>query len=421
MTPEQWQRIRPILESALELDPAGRSAFLDGACADPVLRHEVDSLIAAQEQNSNFLEYPAVAEVVRDHPNTALVAAWTAGMKLGPYEIQALLGAGGMGEVYRARDTRLDRMVAVKVLPAHLSSDPARRQRFEREARAIAALQHSNICTVYDVGEHDGRQFIVMELLEGRPLSDFVKERALPEEQAVKLGLQIVDAVGEAHDKGILHRDLKPANVLVTNRGQAKVLDFGLAKLARPRVDAGRSFGLTEPQAMMGTLPYMAPEQLRGEKSDVRTDIWGIGALLYEMSTGQPPFPEKSPLLVDAILNRTPRRPRDINPQISGALERMVVRALEKDPDKRYQTAHELGSDLQPMPINSCSPFAIVSPVLIGTLRDGNLEQLAPPCGQLSSFSSLTTDLIQDSRPCSPCSEISKMRTSTSCSEFFSV
>ena len=343
---EQWQTIRPILESALELDPAHRPAFLDGACVDAVLRREVDSLIVAQERNSNFLEGSAAAEVIPDH-NTPSGAAWTAGMKLGPYEIQSLLGAGGMGEVYRANDTRLDRVVAVKVLPAHLSSDPVRRQRFEREARAIAALQHSNICTVYDVGEHEGRQFIVMELLEGRPLSAWVKEQALPEEQVVKLGIQIADALGEAHDKGILHRDLKPANILVTTRGQAKILDFGLAKLARPRVDAGRSFGLSGPQIMMGTLPYMAPEQLRGETSDVRTDIWGIGAVLYEMCTAQPPFPGEGPLLVDAILNKTPRPPREINPQVSNALERVALKALEKDPDKRHQTAYELGSDLQ--------------------------------------------------------------------------
>ncbi|MGC1453083.1 MAG: protein kinase [Candidatus Sulfotelmatobacter sp.] len=369
MTPEQWQKIRPILESALELDPAHRMAFLDGACTDPVLRHEVDSLIVAQERNSRFLEGPAVAEVVPDQ-DTVSVAAWTAGMKLGPYEIHSLLGAGGMGEVYRANDTRLDRNVAVKVLPAHLSSDPMRRQRFEREARAIAAVQHSNICTVYDVGEHEGRQFIVMELLEGQPLSHCLKKQALPEEKVVDLGIQIVDALGAAHDKGILHRDLKPANILVTNRGQAKILDFGLAKLTHPPVAAARGFEVTEPQVVMGTLPYMAPEQLRGETSDVRTDIWGVGTVLYQICTGQPPFPEEGPLLVDAILNRTPRPPREINPEVSSAVERVVVKALEKDPNKRYQTAYELGSDLQQLssgraPKSARRPLAWIAVALL--------------------------------------------------------
>jgi tetratricopeptide (TPR) repeat protein/predicted Ser/Thr protein kinase len=390
MTPEQWQTIRPILESALELDLASRPAFLDRACADAALRREVDSLISAQERDSNFLERPAVAEAVLDQ-DIVSGAAWTAGMKLGPYEIQSLLGAGGMGEVYRANDTRLDRVVAVKVLPAHLSSDPVRRQRFEREARAIAALQHSNICTVYDVGEHEGRQFIVMELVEGRPLSACVKEQALTEEQVVKLGIQIADALGEAHDKGILHRDLKPANILVTTRGQAKVLDFGLAKLARPMVDAGRNLGLSGPQIMMGTLPYMAPEQLLGETSDVRTDIWGIGAVLYEMCTAQPPFPQSGPILVDAILNTTPRPPREINPQVSSALERVVAKALQKDPNKRYQNAYELGSDLQRLsagaPRSARLPFARIALALLlvgAAVAWYAVERFGKPNGDIS-------------------------------------
>ena len=179
MTPEQWQKISPILESALELDPAARPAFLDGACPDTAIRREVESLIASPGLRPSFLESPAVAQVVPIE-STASVSVWTAGMKLGPYEIKSLLGAGGMGEVYRARDTRLDRTVAIKVLPRHLSSDQARKQRLEREARAIAALQHANICTLFDVGHQDGIDYLVMEYLEGETLSARLSKGPLP-------------------------------------------------------------------------------------------------------------------------------------------------------------------------------------------------------------------------------------------------
>src|SRR5229473_5192594 len=249
------------------------------------------------------------------------------GTRLGPYKIEAPIGVGGMGEVYRATDTRLNRDVAVKILSSRLTAEPAAKQRFEREAHTASALNDPHICTIYDVGEHDGRQFLVMELLEGRTLKQYMDGQALAVEQVLKLGIQIAAALQTAHSKGIIHRDVKPANIFVTEDGEVKVLDFGLAKLLLPiDHDATLSLTLTEPQAVLGTLPYMAPEQLRGEVTDARTDIWGVGAVLYEMITGQRPFPEdQAPLLIESILRKT----------------------LEKDSQQRYQSAGDLAADLQ--------------------------------------------------------------------------
>ena len=271
------------------------------------------------------------------------------GTRLGPYEIEALIGAGGMGEVYRATDTRLNRDVAVKVLSSRLTAEPSAKQRFEREAHTASALNDPHICTIYDVGEHDGRQFLVMELLEGRTLKQYMDGRALPVEQVLKLGTQIASALQTAHGKGIIHRDLKPANIFVTQRGEIKVLDFGLAKLLpHAEQDATLSLALTEPQAVLGTLPYMAPEQLRGENTDAGTDIWGLGTVLYEMTTNQRPFREEmTPLLTDAILHQPPAPPRTLNGALPTELERITLKCLDKDPENRYQSAKELVVDLR--------------------------------------------------------------------------
>src|SRR6266566_1250107 len=204
------------------------------------------------------------------------------GTQLGPYRIEALIGAGGMGEVYRATDTRLKRDVAVKVLSSRLTMEPSAKRRFEREAHTASALNDPHICTIYDVGEHEGEQFLIMELLEGQTLKQYMDGRALAVEQVLKLGIQISGALQTAHDKGIIHRDLKPTNIFVTMGGEIKVLDFGLAQLLQQTdKDATLSLALTEPLAVLGTLPYMAPEQLRGDKTDARTDMWGVGAVLY--------------------------------------------------------------------------------------------------------------------------------------------
>src|SRR5712692_1728928 len=245
------------------------------------------------------------------------------GTRLGPYKIEAPIGVGGMGEVYRATDTRLNRDVAVKILSSGLTAEPGAKQRFEREAHTASALSDPHICTIYDVGEDEGRQFLVMELLEGQTLKQYIGGRALTVEQVLKLGMQISGALQTAHGKGIIHRDLKPANIFVTERGEIKVLDFGLAKLLpHTEQDATLSLALTEPLAVLGTLPYMAPEQLRGEDTDARTDIWGLGTVLYEMATSQRPFNEElAPRLIDAILHKLPASLRGLNGAIPAELE----------------------------------------------------------------------------------------------------
>ncbi len=271
------------------------------------------------------------------------------GTRLGPYRIEAPIGAGGMGEVYRATDTRLKRDVAVKILSARLTAEPSAKQRFEREAHTASALNDPHICTIYDVGEHEGQQFLVMELLEGQTLKQYMDGQALAVAQVLKLGMQIAGALQTAHGKGIIHRDLKPANIFVTGRGEIKVLDFGLAKiLQQTDQDATLSLALTEPLAVIGTLPYAAPEQLRGENTDARTDNWGLGTVLYEMATSQRPFREElAPRLIDAILHKPPAPLRGLNRAIPAELERIILKCLEKDPENRYQSARELMVDLR--------------------------------------------------------------------------
>src|SRR5271170_743579 len=214
----------------------------------------------------------------------------TSGTKLGPYEVVSPAGAGGMGEVYRAIDTRLDRTVAIKILPAHLSSNPEAKQRFEREARAISALQHPNICTLFDVGHQDGTDYLVMEYLEGQTLAARLAGGPLPLDQMLRYGIEVADALDTAHRRGIVHRDLKPGNIIVTAHGECKVLDFGLAKLADEPASSDadtvtRPEMLTSPGVALGTIAYMSPEQVRGDDLDARTDIFSLGTVLYEMAT----------------------------------------------------------------------------------------------------------------------------------------
>ncbi len=278
------------------------------------------------------------------------------GERLGPYEVLGPIGAGGMGEVYRARDTRLDRTVAVKVLLAELAADPRLKARFEREVRAISALAHPNICTIHDVGEQDGRTFLVMEHLVGETLAERLRKGSVPLEQALEIATQIADALSAAHKHGVIHRDLKPANVMLTKTG-ARLLDFGLARLTghgrRPAAEELTS-APTEPQPLtvrgtvMGTLPYMAPEQVEGKPADARTDLWALGAILYEMLTGERPFRDENPTsLVGAILERTPAPLMERQPLTPPSLERLVRRCLAKDPEDRWGTAHDVADELR--------------------------------------------------------------------------
>src|SRR5262245_60551763 len=289
-----------------------------------------------------------------------IVSALSPGRRLGAFEILSALGAGGMGEVYRARDTRLDRTVALKVLPDHLARDPDLRERFEREARAVSSLNHPHICALFDVGHQDGTDFLVMEHIEGETLLDRLARGPMPIDQVLRYGIEIADALDKAHHQGIVHRDLKPGNIMLT-KGGTKLLDFGLAK-RQAAVTAGTSGPpastlsalataerpLTERGSLLGTFQYMAPEQLEGREADPRTDIFALGSTLYEMATGKKAFSGKSQAsLIAAILAAEPQPLSSLQPLTPPALERLVKVCLAKDPDDRLQTAHDVWQELK--------------------------------------------------------------------------
>ncbi|HSY51762.1 MAG TPA: protein kinase [Thermoanaerobaculia bacterium] len=283
------------------------------------------------------------------------MTALSLGTRLGPYEVVSLIGAGGMGEVYRARDTRLDRIVALKVLPQHVSATSSGRERFEREARAISALNHPNICTLFDVGSENGTEYLVMELIDGESLSERIAKGPLPLDAVLRIGAAVAGALAKAHQSGIIHRDLKPANIMLTKAGP-KLLDFGLARRAveemgtispdaETRVEAE---ALTAEGTILGTLPYMAPEQLEGEATDARTDIFALGTVLYEMTTGRRAFSAKSQAsLITKIMSGHPTPIVELQPVAPAGLHRLIMKCLAKDPDERWQCAADVASELR--------------------------------------------------------------------------
>jgi serine/threonine protein kinase len=305
--------------------------------------------------------------------------ALTSGTKLGPYEIQSPLGAGGMGEVYRARDTRLDRIVAIKVLPASFSADADRLRRFEQEARSVAALNHPNILAVHDIGTHDSAPYMVCELLEGETLRERLLGGAVSSKKAIELATHIAQGLAAAHDKGIVHRDLKPENIFLTKDGRVKILDFGLAKIALSKSEANgagqtltsAAVSLTEAGHVLGTAGYMSPEQVRGAAVDHRSDIFAFGAILFEMLSGQRAFKRDTAAeTMTAILKEDPPELTEMNRGISPALDRIVRHCLEKNPDQRFQSARDLAFNLEALSqYSSSSVGAIAKPTAVQRVR----------------------------------------------------
>jgi eukaryotic-like serine/threonine-protein kinase len=344
MLKERRSEIERLYFSASELEPAARVAYLEGVCGSDVdLRREVESLLV-------FLE-----PVPSQTPDTPVPS----GEQIGPYTILEFLRAGGMGEVYKARDTRLGRTVAIKFLPSVLADDAAALDRFQREACAASALNHPRICTVHDIGDYRGRPFFVMELLEGQSLNERISGKPIPVPELVDLAAQTCDALQAAHAKGIVHRDIKPANIFLMANGQIKILDFGLAKLVEESHSTATTVTATEAEIiaraitrtrigrLMGTPAYLSPEQARGEEVDARTDIFSFGLVLYEMATGRSAFRgQTSGELINAILHETPPRPSALNPAVPSSLEQIILKALEKERKVRYQSAKELLTDL---------------------------------------------------------------------------
>jgi serine/threonine protein kinase/tetratricopeptide (TPR) repeat protein len=358
METERWTEIEQLYHAALEHDESERLAFLAKACAgDESLRQEVESLLASDAQAGSFIESPAIEVAARSMAADGRLPGSSAsvleiGSTVSHYRLITNLGRGGMGIVYRARDTQLGRDAALKFLPEEFLQDPQKLERFRREAWAASALNHPNICTIYEIGKHGGRLFIAMEMVEGKTLAEKLKGGPMAIEEVLANSRQIAEALEEAHEHNIVHRDLKPANVMVTAKSRVKILDFGLAKLVRdvePDALTEESLILTQAGAVMGTVPYMAPEQLRGEPVDARTDLYALGELMYEMATGQRPFPEsQTNRLISAILTHAPRRPSELNPQIPEEFEAITLKAMEKDPANRYQSARELMADIGP-------------------------------------------------------------------------
>jgi predicted ATPase/predicted Ser/Thr protein kinase len=346
---ERWATVKRIHQSALEKSGDERVAFLEQACGgDRTLQREVESLLGYDSAAQSFMESPALeVQAMSIDAELPLV-----GQTLGHYEVQLLLGVGGMGEVYLARDPRLDRFVALKILPPDLLFDPDRLERFTREAKAASALNHPNVATVYDVGESGGVRFIAMEYVEGRTLADRIAGRPLPTSDIVDIAVQVADALDAAHEKGVTHRDIKPANLMLTPRGLVKVLDFGVAKTMRiedqRRLEAARASAETAVGVVIGSPQCMSPEQISGGEVDGRSDLFSLGVTLYEMATGCLPFAAATPSeTMERILHAEPKPLAELNDAIAPELERIVARCLEKDVERRYQSARELLADLR--------------------------------------------------------------------------
>jgi serine/threonine protein kinase len=365
-TTERWRQVKQEFQTAVELPAAERDAYLTAACeGDPSLRAEIESLIAAHDEPGSFMDTPAF--------NLAENPAVTPflGKSIGRYRILSLLGRGGMGEVYRAKDATLGRDVAIKVLPSDFSIDRDRLRRFEREARAASALNHPNIITIHEFGQDGGVHFIVSEFIEGETLRRRITSERINAGEIPEIAIQVASALNAAHEAGIVHRDIKPENVMVRPDGLVKVLDFGLAKLIERRsfdtvTDANEAseattaaWGAGGTGVVMGTVNYMSPEQARGQRLDARSDLFSLGVVLYEMSAGHSPFARATVAdTIASILEKDPPPLAQFSPEVPEAMERIIRKALGKDRTERYQTARELLDDLKTLK----SGDAVVAP-----------------------------------------------------------
>jgi serine/threonine protein kinase/Tol biopolymer transport system component len=368
MEPDRWHRVGELYHSALRLAQDRRAAFLHNQCqGDEELRQEVESLLSCESAASAFIESPAfelAAQLIaKDQAGESSSDTIGFGAVSPRFQVLEKVGAGGMGVVYKAEDRRLRRSVALKFLPSQFLPDPQALERFQREAYAASALNHPNICTIYDVDEYRGQPFITMELLEGQTLESAIAAQPVSLPELLNFAIQICNGLEAAHAKGIIHRDIKPSNIFITTRAQAKILDFGLAKLQDSETESKEqsrhneasqepksvpNFTLTRTGVTIGTAGYMSPEQIRAEKLDVRTDLFSFGLVLYEMATGQRAFRgDTGPVLHKAILTEAPVPVRQLNPRLPNKLGQIITKALEKDRTGRYQTAPELRADLE--------------------------------------------------------------------------
>jgi eukaryotic-like serine/threonine-protein kinase len=354
MSPERWARVRELICEALDRHPSERAKYLENACGnDSELRSQVESLMAVSESSGGML------------PSSMIPARRLApGTVIDHFEIGSLLGVGGMGEVYRARDQQLKRDVAIKLLPAGLCLNRERQRRFEQEARAAAALSHPNILAIYQLGWHESQPYIVAELLEGQTLREALKHGAMSAPKVIDYGLQMAQGLALAHDKGIIHRDLKPENIFITKTGQVKILDFGLAKLRPGADDETRTNPDTDAGVVLGTLAYMSPEQVRGQAVDQRSDMFSLGAILYEILTRRRAFEGKTAAdFAAAILHEEPKPLRELAPSVPWELERVIARCLRKDPERRLRSMADLAVALAELKEESDSGKLATAPV----------------------------------------------------------
>lgn len=416
MEPERWRKVEGLYHAALEHAEAGRAAFLKQVCAgDDSLRREVESLLAHDGETAGFLEAPAIHVAAKALAQDDLRAGdlpqatdALTGKTISHYRILERLGGGGMGVVYKAQDLKLPRLVALKFLPERLAEDRQALARFRREVEAASALNHPGICVIYDADNFEGQPFIVMEYLDGLSLKHYINAKPLVPKVLLDLGIQIADALEGAHAAGIIHRDIKPANVFVTNRRQAKVLDFGVAKVVRKlslAAGAGASSAptegeeeqLTSPGGALGTVAYMSPEQARGEELDARTDLFSLGAVIYEMATGRMAFFAATTAMIhDAILNREPVSPCELNPELPPPLDEIIRKALAKDRRIRYQHAAEMVTDLARVNQDLGLEHALATaplPITSGSTPRGSAATAQAEAGILARWSAASSAL----------------------------